>query len=475
MLTLAGHLHPVLVHLPIGILLVALLMEVLSVAHARAGWKPAADLALGLGVLAAAVSCVTGYILSLSGDYDHALVTTHQWLAISLTLLSGLLYACLRGRPMGPVSATLALAVLALVFLTGHWGGTLTHGPGYLSLNVADEGPSAPLLKAVPDVQAAVAYTSLVQPVLHDNCYRCHSTGRQKGGLRLDSPEGLMKGGKDGPVLSPGQAASSELIKRILLPLDDEHHMAPKEKPQLTKAEIALLRWWVDAGASFDKRVAGLPQDSVIRTALLAFQNGTAGPVSGASGGPLNVADSEMPSAPIVPASASAIARLEALGALVLPIATGSPYLDVRFPNDTAGAGVLQALDGVSLQLVSLKLTGLPLGDEALPVLGHCRALVRLWLDHTRVSGKALGELRGLSQLRYLNLSGVAVTAGDLQVLTSLPHLNALFLYQTAVDKTHWGALQTAFPHTRLDSGGYSLPFLTTDTAIVRAPKRKTN
>lgn len=462
MFALAGHLHPVLVHLPIGILLIALFLQVVSISPTRATWKPAADAALGLGVVFAAFSCVTGYLLSLSGDYDHALVTTHQWLAISLTILSGLLYFSLRDRRMGSVSGALAIAVLLLVFLTGHWGGSLTHGPDYLSLQAADEGPSAPLLRPIPDIQGAGVYTGLVMPVLHDNCYRCHSTGRQKGGLRLDSPEAITKGGKSGP-------APAELLKRIQLPLDDEHHMAPKEKPQLTKAEVALLRWWVDAGAPFDKKVRDLPQDSAIKPVLTAFHAGTAGPIGGADG-PLTIADSDMPRAAIPPAAVAAIARLEAAGALVLPIAAGSPYLDVRFPNDTMGASALQAIDALAPQLVSVKLTGLPIGDDALPILGHCKALVRLWLDNTHVTGKALSSLRALSQLRYLNLAGTAVTTADLQTLSALPQLQELFLYKTNVDKTHWATLQAGFPHTRLDSGGYTVPFLTTDTAIVRAP-----
>jgi uncharacterized membrane protein len=461
MFTLAGHLHPVLVHLPIGILLIALALEFLSIAPARSAWKPAADLALGLGVLSAAFSCITGYLLSLTGGYDQGLVTAHQWMAISLTVLSGLLFFTLRGRRMGAVSGSLSVAVLLLVFLTGHWGGTLTHGSGYLSL-VSDE-PLTPVLKPVPNIQTANVYTSLVQPVLHDNCYRCHSAGRQKGGLRLDSPDAIARGGKDGP-------GPQELLKRIQLPLDDEHHMAPKDKTQLTKAEVALLQWWVAAGAPFDKRVADLPQDSTIKPVLAAFERGTAGPLAGDKDGPLNVADSDMPQAPVHPASAAAIERLRTSGALVLPIAEGSPYLDVRFPNDSIGPDALRAIDALSDQVVTLKLSNLPVGDDALATIGHCKALVRLWLDHTRITGRTLGELRNCAQLRYLNLAGTAVS--DVTPLQALPHLQTLYLFQTRVDRGQWAALQKAFPHTRLDSGGYAVPFITTDTQVVRAPVR---
>jgi len=458
MLTFFGHLHPVLVHLPIGLLLVALLLEWLAVAPARASWKPAADLTLGLGVFFAAISCVTGLVLSSSGDYPSGLVSTHQWMGISLFVVSLLLFLVLRGRPMGPVAAVVSVIAVLLVFFTGHLGGSLTHGTDYLSLSAADEGPSAPLLRPVPAVQDAVAYTSLVQPVLHDNCYRCHSGSRVKGGLRLDDPSALLKGGKDG-------SGPSLIVKRILLPLDDEHHMAPKDKPQLTSSEVAVLRWWVSAGAPFDKKVRDLPQDSGVAHALLAFQQGTAGPTGG-SDGPFTVADSDMPLAPVAPASVAAIARLEAAGALVLPIASGSPYLDVRFPNDTLSS--LDALSGVADNVVSLKLSDLPVGDSALALIARCHGLVRLWLDHTHV--RSVGALASLTKLRYLNLSSTAVS--DVTPLAGLPSLRELFLYGSAVDKSRWAALKAQFPHTLLDSGGYTVSSLPTDTAIVRAPKR---
>src|SRR5579872_2844999 len=175
-LTFLGRLHPVIVHLPIGILLLGLLMEALSARTRWAGLKPAADLALGLGVLAAVFSCCTGYLLSLNGDYDPALVTTHLWLAVSLTLVSGALYFLLKGKPMVPLTRGLAVAALLLIFFTGHWGGSLTHGPGYLTTDLV-AGPPVPLLRPIADVQGAVLYTDIVQPVLHDNCYGCHGGG----------------------------------------------------------------------------------------------------------------------------------------------------------------------------------------------------------------------------------------------------------------------------------------------------------
>jgi uncharacterized membrane protein len=470
--TFLGRLHPVLVHLPIGVILLALLLEFLSQRPKYAGFKPAADLTLGVGVLCAIASCCTGLLLSRSGDYDQDLVNIHLWLAIGLTVVTAILYGKLNGRPPTRDTKLLSLASLALIFATGHFGGSLTHGPGYLTTDLTPK-PPVPALHPVADVQHAILYTEMIQPVLHDNCYGCHRAGHAKGGLRLDDQANILKGGKDGPILVPGNPGVSLLMKRISLPLDDDHHMAPKEKPQLTTAEVKLLKWWITTGATFDKQVAQLPQDNDIHAVLAAFHEGTAGPIGG-SGAPANIADSDMPVSPVKQAPAEALKRLAAAGALVLPISRGSNYLSVSFPNDTIGRDALAALPLVREQLVELKCSDLPLGDEILDLAAASPHLVRLWLDHTKITGKALDRLDTLQALKYLNLTGTTVGEVEVRTLSRAKKLKEIFLYQTNVPKTAWPALQAAFPHTILDSGGYQLPKLTTDTAVVRpAPQKK--
>ena len=465
-LTFIGRLHPLLVHLPIGILLLAILLEALSMRVGYTGLKPAADLSLLIGCCSAALSCCTGWLLSQTGDYDPGLVVVHQWLAISLTLISAGLYFVVRGRAPGRWESVLMCFVVVLLILTGHWGGSLTHGPGYLTDGLTPAN-TEPTLRPVADIRSAVVYSSMVEPVLHDNCYGCHSAVRVKGGLRLDGPDRILRGGKDGPVIVAGESAASLLVKRIGLPLDDEHHMAPKEKGQLTPVEIRLLRWWIDHGASFDKTVGGLPADTGMSAVWQAFHMGTAGPVAGLA--VMNVADSDLPVGPVVPAPAEAVRLLRANGELVLPIAQGSNYLELDCVSDTLGPEALNAIRMLKEQLVSLKCSWVRGGGDGLvPAAAACPRLVRLWLDHTGITGANLGELRALANLKYLNLTGTAVRAEDVERLKGMPKLSELYLYQTKVGRGDWVGLKRDFPHVVLDSGGYEIPFLATDTAIVR-------
>ena len=128
------------------------------------------------------------------------------------------------------------------------------------------------IIKPIPNVQEAYVYNDVVRPILQTKCYSCHGVNKQKGKLRMDDAVMLMKGGKDGKVIEPGNADSSELIKRLLLPVDNEDHMPPKEKPQPSESQIVLLQWWISQGASFVKKVKEVDQPDKIKPFLLALQ-----------------------------------------------------------------------------------------------------------------------------------------------------------------------------------------------------------
>src|SRR5437667_12719892 len=79
-------------------------------------------------------------------------------------------------------------------------------------------------------------FAKQIQPILQQNCIKCHGPEKQKGKLRLDSKEAAFKGGKDGLVLTAGDAEKSELYRRIILPKSNEDVM-PNEGEPLSKAQ----------------------------------------------------------------------------------------------------------------------------------------------------------------------------------------------------------------------------------------------
>jgi len=308
------------------------------------------------------------------------------------------------------------------------------------------------------------AFSPIIQPILSAKCYNCHGPNRQKGKLRMDQAALLMQGGKNGPVIAPGKTEESEMIKRVVLPLEDEHHMLPKGKPQLTEHERALLSWWVGTGASFTSKVKELPQTPAIGPILVSLQGGAVQEPG--------VEISDWPAEPVDPADEKSLAALRARGAVVLPVAGNSHYIEVNFINNASVTDRdLQLLLPLRHQLVALKLGHTAITDTALQTIASCRQIIRLQLDHTPITDKGLYSLTALSRLKYINLVGTAVTAAGVEQLKGLQALKTVYLYQTKVDKRQWPALQTAFKGGRLDSGGYVVPILPGDTQIVRTPR----
>jgi uncharacterized membrane protein len=449
-----GHLHPVLVHLPIGILLLACLLIWQTRKDKYAQLQPAIHVILLIGMVSAIASCITGYILSGTGDYEEKLVGLHQWMGISVAAISVLLYY-LRAKDFLRWQSPLAILLLLLLFVTGHLGGSLTHGSDYLTeplKNLSGVEVTAILKpKPIPNIQEAFLYTDVVQPIMQNKCYSCHGAGRQKGKLRMDQTDLLMKGGKDGVVIVPGKSAESELIKRILLPREQDHHMPPKEKTPLNDKEITLLEWWVNQGASFTKKIKELSQPEKMKPLLLSLQNDTTNKNE----------ISDVPSAPVEKADGLAIQKLKDRGAVIMPVGAGSNYLEGNFITvNSINDSDIHLLLPLRKQLVWLKLEANQITDSALVTIGQCTSLTRLQLDHTTITDSGMNYLKHLDSLQTLNLVGTKVTAAGV-----------LNLYQSGVNKNDWDQLKKAFPKVYLDSGGYSITYLQTDTMIVKPPK----
>jgi uncharacterized membrane protein len=235
-----GHFHPVIVHLPIGILLLAAILYWLSLKKRYSAIRPAVRISLLLGMLSAFAATISGYLLSTIDDYDQGMISRHQWFGIVTTIISAIAYY-LENKNQKQFQWIILLLVI-MITLTGHFGGSLTHGEDYLTSAFGNYS-SEQKIKPIANVQEAMVYEDIIQPILANKCYSCHSSRKQKGGLRLDDIEWILKGGKNGKVVKPGDAGESEIIHRTQLPREHEDHMPPKEKTQPSKMQIQLLKW----------------------------------------------------------------------------------------------------------------------------------------------------------------------------------------------------------------------------------------
>ena len=104
-----------------------------------------------------------------------------------------------------------------------------------------------------PSDKKDLTYANDLKPLFDKSCIKCHGPQKPKGKLRLDSLEGILKGGEDGKVVVPGKSAESMLVLNIAHLGDPDDYMPPPRNKAnigpLTAEQIGLVRAWIDQGA----------------------------------------------------------------------------------------------------------------------------------------------------------------------------------------------------------------------------------
>ena len=266
-----GHFHPMLVHLPVGGLVVLGLLELFAMFPRFKDAAQSRRLILGIVAAGAVIAAGCGWLLSTGGGYDAQTLYRHRLTGIGVagTCIVALLLCRANWLPAYRVAL---LTTLILLVLAGHFGSEMTRGRDFYSryapapLRVLLGVSASPTATDPAPTDARSLYAEVVQPILQRRCVSCHGSEKQKGQLRLDSLATLRRGGQTGPALVAGNAGKSLMIQRLRLPLDHDDHMPPEGKPQPSQAEIGLLQWWINAGAPGDGTVASLkPNAEVLR------------------------------------------------------------------------------------------------------------------------------------------------------------------------------------------------------------------
>ncbi len=103
-----------------------------------------------------------------------------------------------------------------------------------------------------------VSFEHEVAPILKDNCLRCHGEENPRANLRMDTFNGLARGGRSGVPVAPGVPARSGIMLRMASPNDQDR--MPKDGAKLADADMMTIARWIEQGAKFD----GIDMDAPI-------------------------------------------------------------------------------------------------------------------------------------------------------------------------------------------------------------------
>lgn len=431
-----GRMHPLLLHFPIVLLLLALGMEVFRFKpenSANSFYEKFLSSFWLAGTFTAAITVVMGLFLAKEDGYAGNTLATHKWLGIA-TLWAGTAIYFFRKAPWyTPTLARIGAAMVAIALLLGgHYGATLTHGENFVSEPLT-RSESVPLDKAL-------VFDHVIRPILEQKCVSCHNPEKLKGELSLVNEAALLKGGKSGKLFVAGKPEISLLLQRIHLPNDDKKHMPPVGKAQLTDSEQLLLALWIKSNAMFNKKVIDLPARDSLRLVAANFFQTTESPQDNFD---FDAADEET------------IKKLSNNDRTIAPLSLSSPALSVNLYNKAAySPEKIQELSELKTQVVSLNLNKLPVKDSDLKAVTQFENLQKLDLNFTDITGKGLLELTGLKQLKTLNISGTKITLAELQAsIGKLTNLKSMSVWNTGLTPIDIQKLQKTYKNVAFIAG----------------------
>ena len=413
-----GRLHPLLVHLPIGILVLAFLMELYFRNKGSETETRIITFTLGIAAASTVLSVASGWLLGEDGGYDKTLLFRHRWLAVALAIGSTLLYFIKKYPKTWSINIYLPLfiGVMGLLGLTGHYGGSMTHGEDYLYKNGTTEK------MVITDVDKALIFNDIIMPILDDKCTGCHNPKKVKGGLIMTNKEQLLKGGESGSLLIAEKGEAPRLIHHIKLPIEDEDHMPPKGKVQLTQQEIQLLEWWISQDNCFDCVAGTLDKTEKISDILYSLEKDTSTRALIAE------------KAAMVPENW--LASININKPIITKLAEKNPLLIVNLSgNKSLGKNDLKALNKYAGNIVELNLGNSNFNDTISSYLTSFKNLTKLQLQNTKITDKSMEAIGELKYLESLNIYGTDITDQGLEKLIALNGLKTLYPWDSKITK----------------------------------------
>jgi uncharacterized membrane protein len=437
-----GRFHPLILHLPIGILTLVLALEGIAFLTK----KPAnTTIPMFFAASSSIVAVLSGFLL-YQGDSDWGdspMVTRHMWGGIIFSCSAIIVFTVkcwsdIKNKGIWVYRFSL-LGSAGVMGFASHEGGSLTHGPDYLTKYAP---PAIKKIMGEPVAviptkteKAAVAdknvYKDLVAPMMEEKCWKCHNAEKTKGKFRMDTYDLLLKGGKGGAGFVAGDAAKSQIVNRCELPKDDEERMPPDEKPTLTTEQLVVVKWWINSGGKSDQKLLESNPPADVKAAIEKAMPGiTLNATTETSVVPTEVTAVDLTAVKSAMAEVSKTLpnTVELESQSTAGLIFSAVALRGKFSDDDA-AKIAPAIS----YLTSIDFSSALITDKTLEALSSATSIKMLRLADTKITDAGMDSLAKLTSLESLNLYGTEITDAGLVKLGTLSNLKKLYLWQTKV------------------------------------------
>jgi len=422
-----GKLHPLLLHFPI-VLGIAIVFYLVFLSTKRLELSIEKLLFTGNAVLATLVA-LFGLFLSKQDAYDKTTLDIHKWGGVAIALISWtLLY--ITYLKINWKKGIGIFYLIVLLFFT-HKGAQLTHGEDVLAFPT-----SAPAVDEQTNKvdSSLTVYEKAIAPIFEQKCVSCHGTEKVKGKLQLNTPEFIIKGGKEGNLLNSVNNKEALLLQRIHLPNADEKHMPPDGKLQLTLEELNLFNRWVKAGGDFKKKINELAKTDTLALLALAYK----APKKG---------DDNKSIAPDLLAYNTSYCT-------VSYSYYGSDEIFVDFfQGSFYKTESLKKLAPIKEKVASLNMQGMPLTKENINIISSCSNLRKLNLNYTKISLNELLPLKSLLKLKNISICGIDLNPTTLAAFIEKSPFTIVHIWNNKAVEKDYANLMTNNKKTKIIIG----------------------
>jgi uncharacterized membrane protein len=427
--TFIGRFHPLFVHLPIGFILLAILLEWWESFKKTQNPSQLISIAWFIGGLSTFTAAICGWYLGETGLYKEEHLILHRWLGILLVPISFIGW-WIKRKP-NEYSKLLQngfnILLIILLSIEGHKGGNLTHGETYLTdfapepiRKLLEADKDSILVSTFIDADSVIIYDQLIAPIFEAKCISCHGNKVKRGALNMSHPDSLLIGGDGGPVIANGSPQQSELFRRITLPQKNTKFMPPTNSV-LTYDEIKTIEWWIEQGASFEHRVSDVKVPDNMNPLLLRR---------------FGLNTEKRPwyeKVQLAALDSLHINNLQQNGFIINNLGGKNPLLDVRYSGADLSKEKMALLEPAKKHITWLALSETNIENEWLSVFSDFSNLTRLELDKTNITDEGITHLKGLLHLEVLNLYASEVTDKVLPTLEQMSGLKRVYLSETKV------------------------------------------
>jgi Planctomycete cytochrome C len=410
----SGKLHPVILHIPIGILVLFALFHFMFKNQINSQISKTFLLILALS---ASMTAIFGFFLGQNGT-DESLLNSHRNTGVIFSLLCYFAFAYYEVWSKNVLISNVTLGtLLAMMSWVGHQGGTMTHGEDFLSFSKKTEESKL----------ANTVFDAHVMPIFKAKCLACHNDSKTKGGLNMSTIAKLIKGGKNGPIWKANDILHSKFLERALLPLESKEHMPPKGKSQLTDEEIKTLSNWVKEGALTNQKLSEVKPNSYF----------------------YNISKTQIKPEKIYTFSSVSEDKIKSLSTpylFISPLSSNSPALKANFfVRANFKIAELEKLKEIKNQLVSIDLAKMPIGDEAFGILSKFPNLEHINLNQTDVKGNTIDKLLACKELKSISLANTGIGLVNLKAFLSKSKPLHVFLWSSNIQEKDLQGLKHNF------------------------------